>query len=135
MSEMISREVEGSFDSESQFREIYWMIKRYFWAQKGVEQTREPAIEMKKQKVENEVESRFVTSIRERFRQKEAGILPGLIEGCITWCSEHNLAKLTKTNVQVFLREKNVHLSSTVAESLYLEVNLKLSASTSHRRW
>ncbi len=132
MFEMVSRELEGVTDKEGQFRQIFWMVKRPFWTQKGVERTSEPAVEIKKQKVEHEVENRFLASIRERSRQKEAGILPALIEECVTWCNEHNLTRLTKTNIPVFLREKNVHLSATGTESLYLEVNQKLSERTSY---
>lgn len=134
MFEMISSEVGESFDNERQFRQIFWMTKRNFWVQKGVERTSEPAIEIKRQKVEDQVENRFLASIRERLQQKEAAILPVLIEQCITWCIERDLIKLTKTNIPVFLREKNVYLSSTGTESLYLEVNQKLNTRTSYER-
>ncbi len=126
MVQMTGYVLKDQMDSEEQLRSAMWAAKRQFWIAKGLEQTTEPQIELKKQKVDLIFKNHFTELYWENVKNKEAGLLPHLIEECVIWCRENNLQILTKTNTKVFLREKKIRLSTTGAETLYLKVNQKL---------
>ncbi len=95
------------------------------WLEKGLElhiYRAEPKIRLKLQKVKGMVEKHFF----DIARKKEEEILPSLIDECVVWCKKQGLTKIIKTNVKVFLSEKNIALTSVGEEALYLKVNHEL---------
>jgi len=98
--------------------------QRQFWLEKGIRNVwvLAPSLRVKLEKVESRVERHFL----EEMRREEEKILPRLVEECVSWCKDHELTKLTKTNLKYFLAEKNITLTPIGKEELHSKVNYRL---------
>jgi hypothetical protein len=94
------------------------------WEEKDLLQSyrTEPTIKMKLQKVSHIVHKHF----SDIARKKEGEILPPLIDECVVWCKKQGLTKIIKSNLKVFLSDKNIDLTSIGKEELYFKVNNEL---------
>jgi hypothetical protein len=109
--EFIRKEFQGELTPSIKYQARY-----LFWKQKGVERYQvDPALELKITKVENIA-----------FNKLEREILSKLVDECILWAKEHNLKKVTKSNINCFLAEKGIKLSTMNKDALYSQVNVKL---------
>jgi len=94
------------------------ITRESFWQEKGVNRFYSGKGRILMEKVSNIVER--------KFEAKEKEKLPQLIEDCIKWANENGLKKITKSNINGFLAEKEDDLSTNNKDILYNRVNLKL---------
>jgi len=94
------------------------ITRESFWQEKGVNRFYSGKGRILMEKVSNIVER--------KFEAKEKEKLPQLIEDCIEWANENGLKKITKSNINGFLAEKEDGLSTNNKDILYNRVNLKL---------
>lgn len=60
------------------------------------------------------------------FIGQEKQELPVLIDECVQWACTNNLKKVSKSDVNTFLFDKNKKLYTTTKDALYTKTNLKL---------
>lgn len=65
--------------------------------------------------------------VQQEQLKKEKESLGKLTDECLSWAKENGLRKLTKSNVDYFLSEKEVQLSKQSRDALYTQANFKLS--------
>ncbi|MEM3787060.1 MAG: hypothetical protein QXZ59_06720 [Nitrososphaeria archaeon] len=90
-----------------------------FWENKGINKWMlEPKLRFKVEKVEALVEQKRI--------EKEKELLPKLVEECLKWAQDNGLSRITKSNIDYFLIEKNIELTRTSRDVLYNKVNFIL---------
>jgi hypothetical protein len=97
-----------------------------FWQSKGLKDTSfidDIQFEIKKKKVESFAELK----IEKENQKREKSTIPKLFEECVKWARENGMRKVTKTNVDYFLCDKEVTLSKTSRDTIYNKTNLILS--------
>ena len=97
-------------------RERY-SIERTFWMEKGVERYGTKA-RLLIDKVSNIISRKTNESEKEK--------IPDTVEKCINWLKENQMKKLTKTDLNGFLAENSLDLSTTNRSIIHSRVNLKL---------
>jgi len=101
-----------------------------FWQQKGIQRwALEPKLQFKIEKVEARVRQRLEQERLKKEKEqieKERAILPKLIEECLEWAKKNQIRKVTKSNIDFFLTEKEIELTKTSRDALYNQVNFKL---------
>lgn len=95
-----------------------YTAREAFWQEKGVNRFYSGKGRILMEKVSSIVER--------KLEAKEKETLPQLIKDCIEWAKENGLKKITKSNINGFLAEKEVNLSFSNKDILYNRVNLKL---------
>ncbi len=101
-----------------------------FWEQKGIHRwSLEPKLRLKIEKVEAIVRQKFeqerLKKEKERI-EKEKELLPKLVEECLEWARKNQIKKVTKSNIDYFLIEKEIELTRNSRDALYNQVNFKL---------
>lgn len=99
------------------YREIY-SIERMFWMQKGVNRHDSAKASLLMNKVSN--------IISKKLDEREKEMIPETVEKCINWLKEYQMKKLTKTDLNGFLAENSLDLSTTNRSIIHSRVNLKL---------
>jgi hypothetical protein len=99
-----------------------WRATQLFWEKKGLRFADDPALRLKMQKVDALVRKKM----EKQQIEKEKQILPKLVEKCVKWAMENNLKRVTKSNFDYFLTEKEIQLSRTSKDALYNQVNFML---------
>ncbi|MGI0081863.1 MAG: hypothetical protein ACREAG_00970 [Nitrosopumilaceae archaeon] len=74
------------------------------------------------------IEEKAYKTLVEDQLTHEKEILPQLQEECIKWCRENNLNKIVKAEVEAFLAEKEIPLSSEAERKLWQKVNISLKS-------
>lgn len=98
-------------------RERY-SIEKTFWMKKGV--YRYDSI--KANLLIDKVSSIILRKIDESEKEK----IPDTVEKCINWLKKYQMKKLTKTDLNGFLAENSLDLSTTNRSIIHSRVNLKL---------
>ncbi len=107
-------------------------ISIIFWEIKNVERWGiPPDIRLKLEKAEmlakRQLEEEKELKEKEQLEREKAK-LPSLVNSCIEWAEEHDLKRVTKTDVEAFLIEKNVDILPQTQRALYAMVNVKLKS-------
>jgi len=108
-----------------------YRAKDAFWLERGVESTSElePQIRLKIRRAEMLAERKLE---REKVMMEKARVeeekkqLPALIDECVMWAKSSGLSRVTKSNIQAFLAEKEIELSDLSIDILYTKTNQKL---------
>ncbi|MEM3538466.1 MAG: hypothetical protein QW193_01115 [Nitrososphaerales archaeon] len=103
-----------------------------FWEQKGIHRwSLEPKLRLKVEKAEaivrQKLEQERLKKEKEQI-EKEKKLLPKLVEECLDWARNNQIKKVTKSNIDYFLIEKEIELTKTSRDALYNQVNFKLRA-------
>lgn len=94
---------------------------RLFWLTKGVSVfTTNPEFELKKEKVEMLVEM----ELEKRVMKENKELLSSLTSKIVEWAKKNELSKITKTDVDIFLMEEELILSSRLKDVLHRMANL-----------
>jgi len=94
---------------------------RLFWLTKEVPVfTTNPEFELKKEKVEMLVE----TELEKRVMKENKELLSFLTSKIVEWAKKNELSKITKTDVDIFLMEEELLLSSRLKDMLHRMANL-----------
>jgi hypothetical protein len=102
--------------------ELY-MVFQLFWDSIGAgAHYQDASIRMKRRKAENLAMKKL--SQAEVAREKK--MIPELSKKCLLWAKKMGLNKVLKSNVEYFLTEEGVTLSTNGRNMIYNEVNLKL---------
>ncbi|MGB9659196.1 MAG: hypothetical protein ACPLY9_01540 [Nitrososphaerales archaeon] len=101
-----------------------------FWGQKGIHRwSLEPSLRLKIEKVEaivrQKLEQERLKKEKEQI-EKEKELIPKLVEECLEWAKKNQMKKVTKSNIDYFLIEKEIKLTRTSRDALYNQVNFKL---------
>jgi hypothetical protein len=101
-----------------------------FWEQKGISRwLLEPELHLKVDKVDSlfrlNLEQEYSKRLKEQI-ETEKKLLPELVEECLDWAEKEQLKKITKSNLDYFLIDKESELTVTSRDILYHRVNLKL---------
>jgi len=101
-----------------------------FWNQKGIGRWRlEPKLQFKIEKVDTifreKLEQELAKKVKEQI-EKEKEILPKLIEECLEWAKKNQIKKVTKSNIDYFLTEKEIGLTKISRDIMYNQVNFKI---------
>jgi hypothetical protein len=100
-------------------------ISRLFWASKGLDSVFlfDSSTRLKM----GAVEMKAYEKLNQERVQKEKEMLPKLIENCLEWARKQGVKRVTRSNVNFFLSESEVKVSSTTRDILYSKVNLELT--------
>ncbi len=100
-----------------------YQITHIFWEDKGVNQYQENSkIRVMIEKANYLAEKQIEESILKKENEK----LPTILTNCVDWAKENGFNKLTRANLQAFLLEKELDLSITSREHLWVKVNFEL---------
>jgi hypothetical protein len=107
-------------------------ISHYFWSNKGVEKfCMSPEIQMKIEKAEmlaeKEIRKDEERQHKERL-EKEKIELPSLVSQCVDFARMNNLKRLTLSDVETFMMEKNLDLMHETKRAIYAMANVKLKS-------
>jgi len=107
-------------------------ISQLFWGSKNVERWSTPAdIQLKIEKAEilaqKQLDNEREMKEKEQL-EKERAELPSLINSCIDWAREHGLKRVTQSDIEAFLMEKNLEILQQTQRSLYAQANVQLKS-------
>ncbi|MHA2263636.1 MAG: hypothetical protein ACXAEN_14670 [Candidatus Thorarchaeota archaeon] len=118
----IVRLAEKEFGEEFDRSELY-MVFQLFWDSIGAgAHYQDASIRMKRRKAENLAMKKLTQAAV--AREKE--MIPDLSKKCLLWAKKMGLKKVLKSNVEYFLTEEGVTLSTNGRNMIYNEVNLKM---------
>jgi len=104
-------------------------ITSVFWKNKGLEIHHLDEDDMMGEEISEKVETAQRLGIElweQRMKEKESKIVPHLIEECDEWARENGLRGISRSNLNAFLGEKEVSLSSEARERIYSRVSVLL---------
>jgi hypothetical protein len=112
---------------------MVYSVKDIFWKSKGLEDTWDIPLEIKLKIQQTELladnkiaeENKKLEKIR---LEKEKEQLPDLIEDCITWAQGLGFNKITKSDLDTFLMEREIQLLKFSSDYLHNKVNLRLKS-------
>jgi len=101
-----------------------------YWEQLGVHRwSLDPKLRLKIEKVDalarQKLEQERLKKEKEQI-EKEKSLLPGLVQECLDWARKNQLRRVTKSNIDYFIVEKDLGLSKISRDALYNQVNIKL---------
>jgi len=112
-------------------RRNYYSAERVFWEEKNVNN-----FDAKTRLITEKVRLIADRKIREleseqekRKLEGEKKMLPELIEECVKWVNDNEMNKLTKMDLNGFLAEKEIDMSTNNKNILHTKVNIKLKSS------
>lgn len=132
--ELVSFVKDNTVDVDSRW--IDQQMLDCFWESKGISGKYDlpSEIRLKMDKVQHLAEKQLEEEreLREKEQlKKEKAQIPQLIEECIVWARRNNLTKsLKKADVDVFLSDKEIKLSTETKHLLWSMVNVQLKAKT-----
>jgi len=96
------------------------MLKSAFWESRGVSsESADAETRQLMQRVGNSVDKSL-------FAEEELR-LPELVAKCIAWARSQDFKRVNKTNVEGFLKDRDISLSRSGSDALYNETNLAMA--------
>lgn len=103
-----------------------------FWQTKNVSKMDlNPELQSKLKRAENIATQQILHNQRKNYLNQvetEKIKLPSLTDSCIDWAVANGLKRVTKSDLEVFLSEKNIEIFPETKRSLYATVNVKLKS-------
>ena len=132
--EEIATELIHYIKKEYEDEDTIWMhrVMPEFLLSKNIDVRMLPnEIQLKLEKVEKIVEKQIrdeqQTKMKEELEQQK-NQLPSLISQCIDWAKEQGLSRITKSDVEAFLIDRNIELLPQIQRSLYSMANVKMKS-------
>jgi len=100
------------------------IIELRFWQSKGIDD--KLCVDEPTRIKINVIESKVKNHYNDIKLKKEKEILPSLIDECVEWCKNEGLIKMNKANMNLFLAQKEISLTSVSESVLFGKVNNKL---------
>lgn len=96
-------------------------LKALFWESRGVSS-----------KLPSDTETRFLmqkveASVEKTLFTEESKGLPELVSSCVSWARSQDFKKVTKSNVETFLRDRDLSLSPAGRDALFAETNASMA--------
>jgi hypothetical protein len=105
-----------------------YMSSHYFWESKGVQESLLSYEARSKIQKAEFLANKEAEAERKRRLQREKDELPSLVGKCVDWARDSGLKKVTRSDVETFLMEKDVDLMQETERALWGMVNLKLKS-------
>jgi len=107
-------------------------VGRLFWGSKNVERWSAPAdIRLKMEKAEmlaqRQLESEQEIKMKEQLEQEKTE-LPSLVNLCVDWAKKQGFKRVTQSDVDAFLLEKNMEILPQTKRSLYAMANVAIKS-------
>jgi len=107
-------------------------LSRFFWQNKGVHRfLLPPEVELKVERADSLAE-REITRREEAQKKKrlseEREELPSLVSQCVDWARLNSLNRLTLSDVDTYVMEKNLDILNETKRALYAMANVKLKS-------
>lgn len=103
-----------------------------FWKKKNLERWDLPFdIEMKVRKAEILAQTKLSEERQARLKkqlEEEKTELDKLVSSCVVWAKDQGLSRLTKSDVEVFLMEKEINILYQTKNALYAMSNTRLKS-------
>lgn len=117
------------FPEEEHF---FHSMSHYYWSDKGIEKYQMPSdIQMKIEKAEmlaeREIRRDEENQRKERLK-KEKEELPSLVSQCVDFARMNNLKRLTLSDVDTFVMEKDLDVMHETKRAIYAMANVKLKS-------
>jgi hypothetical protein len=121
---------EKEFPEEEKVR--FHILSRFFWQNKGVESVFLPSEAQLKIDRANYLAERQIAKEEEAKKKKqlaeEKEELPSLVSRCVDWARINSLKRVTLSDVDTFIMEKELDLLYETKRAMYAMANVKLKS-------
>ena len=107
-------------------------VSHLYWNTKGVNRYLIPAeFQLKLDKAERLAQKELDNEREQKEKQRleeEKTELPSLVASCVDWAKEHGLKRITQSDVDAFLLEKNIQIMKQTQRALYSMANVAIKS-------